>query len=137
MLFVRVLSVFPTKRVLSVEDLACSKSWRAVRLDGKIGAGQPAAPPHFREVFGLPDEIRQLPESDGDDERRRARGEMAHRAVPIRFSGVEPELVIQIVQANRLEIVDFAIAVRWPLVESRWRRCREIRPRPPLVQRRW
>jgi len=26
----------------------------------------------IREVFGLPDELGQLPESDGDDERRRA-----------------------------------------------------------------
>src|SRR5437773_1861035 len=33
---------------------------------------------------------------------------MAHRAVPIRLSCVEPELVIQIAQTNRLEIVDSA-----------------------------
>src|SRR5688500_19816335 len=61
----------------------------------QVLSGEAALLPCRRELRRLSDQLRQLAEPDGDDQRRRARRKMQHRAVASRLVGVEAELLVE------------------------------------------
>src|SRR6266850_3050640 len=69
-----------------------------------VPAGQAALLPRRRELVGLANQLGQLVEADGHDERRRARWQVQDRAVTRGLGGIEPELVVEIAETDRLEV---------------------------------
>src|SRR5207247_2564237 len=79
-----------------------------VAIERHVRAGQPALLPRRRELRGLADQLRQLAEAHGDDERRGARRQMENGTVESGLVGIQAELVVEVVEGDRLEVVDVA-----------------------------
>ena len=67
-------------------------------------AGQPGARPRRREFLGLPLELGQLVAAVRDDEGPRSVRDVQEGAVAARLVHVEPEPVVEVGEADRLEI---------------------------------
>src|SRR4029077_15527099 len=76
--------------------------------DRDVATGQAAPLPRLPVLVGLPDELGQLVETDGDDQRRRAVGKVMGGTGAVCLGRIEPELLVEIVQADGLEVVETA-----------------------------
>src|SRR6266851_8311405 len=68
--------------------------------------GQPVATPRIGIVLRLPSQLRQLVATNRDEQGSGALGKVVEGTVALRLSGIEAELLVEIVEANGLEVED-------------------------------